>query len=231
MAINVYWACLEDQWMLADPPESVSSIFYKKYNFKKTEPSSLINYCPAFNSNLENLFALKSIYDYSFRIENRNVKTQLYDQKFFDDHVTVRSLDNKFFSFKHKYIFFTDEPSLNVTFYEYPFLEDNNITQRCIIPAGTFDIGKWFRNTEFSFFLKSNYDEFIIKKNEIYSYMRIHTEKKVNFIQFRYTDQLLKYNNDGFRITMITPLRALQNYYNIFKNKKLILKEIQNNLL
>ena len=68
MAINVYWACLEDIWMLADPPESVSDIFYKKYNFNRSEPTSLINYCPAFNDNLQNLFALKSIYDYNFNL-------------------------------------------------------------------------------------------------------------------------------------------------------------------
>jgi len=230
MSINIYWACLEDQWMLATPPETVSEHFYKNRTFNKSEPSSLINFCPAFNANLKNLFTLKSIYNYNFKIEEKNVVTTLYDQHFFDDHVVVRSLDNRFFAFRHKYIFFTDEPSLNVTFYEYPFLEDNNITKRCIIPAGTFDIGRWFRNTEFSFFLKKDYDEFIIEKDEIYSYMRVHTDKNINFIQFRYTDLLLKYNNDGHNLTK-NPLYSLQNYYKAFKNKKLILKEIHNNLL
>ena len=230
MAINVYWACLEDIWMLADPPESVSDIFYKKYNFNRSEPTSLINYCPAFNDNLQNLFALKSIYDYNFKIENNNVTSDLYDQKFFNDHVTVRSVINKFFSFKNKYIFFTDEPSLKVTFYEYPYLEDNNITQRCIIPSGIYDIGKWFRNTEFSFILKKEFNEFLIQKNEIYSYMRIHSTEQINFIQFRYNEKLNGYNNDGFNLTK-NPLATLKNYYKCFKNKRLILEEIRNNII
>jgi hypothetical protein len=230
MTINVYWACLEDNWMLADPPESVSDIFYKKYNFNKNEPTSLINYCPAFNDNLQNLFALKSIYDYNFKIENNNVISDLYDQKFFNDHVTVRSIGNKFFSFKNKYIFFTDQPSLHVTFYEYPYLEDNTVTQRCTIPSGIYDIGKWFRNTEFSFFLKEEFNEFLIRKNEIYSYMRIHSTEPINFIQFRYNEKLNGYNNDGFNLTK-NPLFKLKNYYNAFKNKKLILTEIYKNLI
>jgi hypothetical protein len=230
MSINVYWACIEDSWMLATPPEAVSTIFYKKYEFKKNEPSSLINFCPAFNSNLKNVFALRSIYDYNFRIEDNDVKTDLYDQNFFNEHVTVRSLEKKFFAFKHKYIFFTDEPSLNTTFYEYPYLEDNNITRRCMIPAGMFDIGKWFRNTEFSFFLKKEFNEFKIEKNEIYSYVRFHTDKEVKLIQFRYNEQLTKYNNDGFQLTK-NPLYTLQNYYNSFRNKKLIIKEIKENIL
>jgi hypothetical protein len=216
--------------MLAQSPDSVSSIFYKKYNFDKSEPSSLINYCPAFNDNLKNLFALRSIYNYNFRINENKIETESYDNYFFNEHVTIRSLKNRFFSFNNRYIFFTDEPSLSVTFYEYPFLEDNNITTRCIIPAGTFDIGRWFRNTEFSFFLRKEFDEFKITSGEIYSYIRIHTKLPVKFIQFRYTQKISEYNKDGFKLTR-NPLKKLENYYNFFKNKKLILKEIQENLL
>lgn len=230
MTVNVYWACLEDNWMLAEPPESVSKIFYKKYNFNRSEPTSLINHCPAFNDNLQNLFALKSMYDYNFKIENNDVTSNLQDQKFFNDHVTIRSISNKFFSFKNKYIFFSDERSLKVTFYEYPYLEDNNITQRCIIPSGIYDIGKWFRNTEFSFFLKKEFNEFLIRKNEIYSYMRIDSTEQINFIQFRYNEKLNGYNNDGFNLTK-NPLSTLKNYYDAFKNKKLILTEINKNLI
>lgn len=230
MTINVYWACIENPWMLASEPESVSSIFYKKYIFSKTEPESLINYCPSFNHNLNNLYAIRSIYDYDFKIEQGEIKTEKFDQTFFNDHVTVRSLEKKFFSFRHKYIFFTDDPTLNVTFYEYPFLEDNNITERCMIPSGIFDIGKWFRNSEFSFFLKENYDQFKIEKGEIYSYIRFHTDKKIKFKQFRYTQKLSDYNYDGFQLTR-SPLKRLENYYKSFKNKKLILKEIKENLL
>lgn len=230
MTTTVYWACIEDQWMLADEPESVASVFYKKYQFNKNEPESLINYCPTFNNNLKNLYTLKSIYDYDFKIVNNNVLTDKYDEQFFNDHVAVRSLEKRFFSFRNKYVFFTDIPSLNVTFYEYPFLEDNNITKRCLIPAGIFDIGKWFRNTEFSFFLKLGIDNFKIEKDEVYSYIRFHTEDNIKFVQFRYSQTLNNYNRDGFQLTR-SPLKKIENYYKSFKNKKLILEEIKKNLI
>ena len=91
-------------------------------------------------------------------------------------------------------------------------------------------IGRWFRNTEFSFFLKKEFDEFKISNGEIYSYMRIHTEKNIKFVQFRYTQKISEYNKDGFELTK-TPLKKLENYYKNFKNKKLILKEIQENII
>ena len=231
--VNVYWACPEEEWMLAEPPMSVADIFYEKYNFKKEKqlPTSQIQYCPAFNGNLKNLFALKSLYNYTFRIENNEVVTDMHDQKFFNDHVIVRSQDKKFFSFLNRYIFFTDEPSLEVTFYEYPYLEDNNITERCIIPSGRFDIGKWFRYTEFAFLLKKEFNEFKIDKNEIYSYVRFHTTRRIEFKQFRFNNNFQNYVLDGLRLGSITPLHTLENFYRYFKNKKLILKEIKDNLI
>lgn len=230
MSINVYWACLEDSWLLAEQPESVSSKFYSTHTFTRDEPQSNINYCPAFNDNLKNLYSLKSIYDFNFTVDGDNVSTDKYDQRFFDDHVVIRSLRNRFFSFQHKYIFFTDSPSLKTTFYEYPFLEDNNITSRCIIPAGTFDIGRWFRNTEFAFFLKDGFNEFKITKDEVYSYVRFHTKEPIIFKQFRYTEKLDNYKKDCFQLT-VSPMKSLTNYYNNFRHKKLIIKEIQENLL
>lgn len=230
MTINVYWACLEEQWMLAKEPESVSSIFYQKYTPNKQEPLSQINYCPAFNGHLKNLFAVRSIYDYSFKVEGNNVISNMYNQEFYENHVVVRSLEKRFFSFQNKYIFFTDAPSLDITLYEYPFLEDNNVTQRCTMPAGQFNIGKWFRNTELAFFLKRDYNEFKVDKNEIMYYVRFHTNEKIKFQQFRFTNLLGSYNNDGFKLT-INPIGVLENFYKVFRTKKLILKEIQNNLI
>lgn len=232
-SVNVYWACLEDEWMLAGPPDSVADIFYEKYNFKKQQqnPHTQIHYCPSFNGNLKNVFTLKSLYDYSFRTEDNGVVSDLYNQDFFNKHVTIRSQDKKFFSFHNRYIFFTDEPSLEVTFYEYPYLEDNNITERCMIPSGRFDIGKWFRNTEFAFFLKDNFNEFKIERNEVYSYIRFHTGKKVSFKQFRFNNMFNNYIQDGLFLNATKPLYTLENFYKFFKNKKLIINEIKNNLI
>ena len=231
MSINVYWSCIEKEWMLATFPETVASTFYKK-NLVDDNRGSQINYCPAFNDNLKNLYAIRSLYNYEFRLEYGTLRSDDYDQEFYDNHVLIRSYEKRFFSFKNSYIFFTDAPSLKTTFYEFPFLEDNNITKRCIPVAGQFDIGKWFRGTEFAFYLKQDYDSFKIENSEIYSYIRFHSEEKINLIQFYYSDKLRQFNQERFEaISKISRLRKLENYYKMFRHKKLILKEIKENLV
>lgn len=231
MSITVYWASLEDQWMLAKEPDSVTSVFYKKGLSDKNNPNSCMNYCPAFNKNLQNLFALRSLYDYEFSIENNQINSPVYDQTFFDEHVQIRSIENKFFSFRNRYIFFTDEPSLNVTFYEHPYLEDNNVANRCMIVTGQFDIGKWFRNTEFAFYLKKDFDTFKIERDEIFSYIRFHSDEKIIFKQFRYNSEIASFNHDGFKLNFYGYMKTLENYYNNFRTKKILLKKIKENIL
>jgi hypothetical protein len=114
----------------------------------------------------------------------------------------------------------------------FPFLENNNITNKCITIPGTFDIGKWFRLTDFAFFLK-NSEVFEIEENEIYQYIQFHSDDKIIFKQFKINEQLNKYLFDitsakEFRKIKI---RSLQNYYLMLKHKKHIIKEIKNNLI
>jgi len=232
MTINVYWACIEKEWMLASEPDSVASTFYKKDLIDPNNRNSQINYCPAFNDNLKNLYAMRSLYNYEFFLDQGTVKSVDYDQQFYDDHVLIRSYEKRFFSFKNSYIFFTDRPSLKTTFYEFPYFEDNNITQRCVPVAGQFDIGKWFRGTEFAFYLKHNYNSFKIEKDEIYSYVRFHTDEKIKFTEFNYSDKLKQFNQERFEaISKIPRLKNLENYYKMLRHKKLILKEIKENII
>jgi len=232
MAITVYWASLEKEWMLAKEPESVAKIFYEKDMHDTDNVNAQLNYCPSFNTNLKNLYALRSIYNYSFKTDENQVWSEERDQEFFDLHVNIRDIKRRLFSFKQCFLFFTEEDSLPVTFYEYPYLEDNNITERCMIVAGQFDIGKWFKNTEFAFYLKKDHNEFKIEQDEIFTYLRFHTNEKINFKQFRPTQRITDLVGDGFACNQIwQPLRKLENYYKIFKNKRLALKEIKENLI
>lgn len=228
MSINVYWCCVNDQWMLAKEPAPVLNKFYNNFYYDNS-PLASINNCPAFNYNLNNVYELKSIYNYNFFIENDCLRSNLYDQNFFDKHVVIRNFKNKFFSFNNSYIFFTEEESLETNFYEYPFLEDNNVTKRCIIVPGKFDIGKWFRNTEFAFYLKKDFNEFKIEEEEVYSYIRFNTKEKIKFIQFRFSNKLKEYQQDGFAINGFA--KNFSKYYKSFKLKNKILEEIKNNLI
>jgi hypothetical protein len=235
MSITVYWACLENEWMRAVEPESVSKRFYKnkKITSKNKLSPSALNYCPVFNERINNLYAIKSIYEYSFSIENGICISKMYDQNFFNNHINIRSVENKFFSFMNKYIFFTDEKSLEVGAYEYPVFEENDITKKCMIIPGRYDIGKWFRPLEFPFILKNEFDDFSVKREDILYYLKFYTNKNIIFKQFLPTDNinnfwksttdLNAYNNKRFG--------SIENFYKMFKLKDKILKEIKENLV
>jgi hypothetical protein len=112
-------------------------------------------------------------------------------------------------------------------------MEDNNITKKCICIPGTLDIGKWFRTTDFAFFLKKEYDSFDIKEGEIYQYIKFHTNEKIIFKQFKINTKLREYLRDinNAKNSRILKPRHLNEYYEMFKNKKQIIKEIKSNLI
>lgn len=226
MSINVYWSCIEKEWLRAKKPTPILS------KIDKNLINTGITKCPAFRNNLDNTFGLHSLYDYTFELEEGKIKSNSFDQEFFDDHLLIRSIPEKVFSFQQYYIFFTDQDSLKITGNLFPFLEDNNITDRCKVFSGEFDIGKWFRNLEFAFQLKRNYDSFKIEENEIYSYIKFHTQEKINFIQYRHSPMLKEFLSDVTNTKFYSnKFKDLQDYYRMFKTKKLILKEIQKNVL
>ena len=231
MAITIYWSFNDQSWLRAKTPEPI----YKKFvQDPKNKKHSLV-LCPATKKYMQNIFSLKSIFSYDFKIDQNagQVTTSFYDQGFFENHVTVRSQEDKLFSFMQRFCFYTEEKSLLISAGISPFLEDNDITKRCIVIPGTFDIGKWFRQLDFAFYLKNDYDEFKIKEDDIYQYIKFHTDEKIIFKQFRVTPKLqeLIYDIDWAKDFRLPKLRSLEEYYSMMKHKKMITKEIKNNLV
>jgi hypothetical protein len=235
MSITVYWACLEDEWIKASEPEPVSKRFYNLgIKNKLSSAGDAINHCPVFNKSLKNIYAIKSIYDYSFKIQDNQCISPHYDQKFFDDHVLIRSFDKKFFSFINNYIFFTEEDSLRIDAYQYPVFEENEITKRCMIIPGSFDIGKYFRNLEFAFILKKDFDEFVVNDKDVLYYLKFNTEEKINFKEFKMNEDLIKMAKQVRTVNAFTNNQkdiSIDLWYNKFRGKKYILNKIKENLL
>jgi hypothetical protein len=231
MSITVYWACDEEEWMRAKEPEPIYKNFLKNIQDKNTS----INFCPSIKEYMKNIFSVKSIYEYNFEItdDQTNIFTNLYNQKFVDRHVVVRSNKEKLYSFTQNFIFCTEEKSLKMSTGISPFLEDNNITKRCMPIPGTMDIGKWFRLTDFAFYLKNDYNRFEIKEEEIFQYIEFHTKEKIIFKQFYINEKIRQYLMDVTNVknSRINKNRALENYYALFNHKKQIIKEIKNNLI
>ena len=231
MAITIYWSFNDQSWLRAEAPEPI----YKNFVQDRKNKEHLLILCPAVKDYMRNTFSLKSIFSYDFKIDpiQEKIVTDFYDQGFFENHVKVRSLEDKLFSFMQRFCFYTEEKSLLMSGGIFPFLEDNDITKRCTLIPGTFDIGKWFRQIEFAFYLKDEYDEFKIKEGDIYQYIKFHTDEKIIFKQFKVTPKLqdLIYDIDWAKDFRVPKLRSLEEYYSMMKHKKMITKEIKNNLV
>lgn len=234
MAINVYWASSDINWLAQKTPDLVISKFYN--NNVKTNDENVIrsNRCPAIFDELQNTFNIYSIYDYEVTLANNSVYSNQYDQEFLKHYVEIRSFWHKLISYRQQLVFFTDEDSLEATVSLFPYMEDNNITKRCKIIPGKLDVGKWFRLIDFAFFLKEGHDTFKVDKDEVMYYIKFHTKEKINFKQFAFSDKLVNYSfacSNMVRYNVNSPLLKLENYYKMFKHKKLILREIKDNLL
>ena len=231
MSTIIYWACNEDEWLRAKEPNSIYKDFIKNIKDKNTQ----IELCPSVKDYTKNTFSIKSLYDYNFEIskDTGQVVSNMYDQKFFDKHVFVRSNIDKLFSFSQSYTFFTEKKSLKMSANVFPYLEDNNITKNCMPIPGSFDIGKWFRATEFSFYLRNNIDKFNIVQDEVYQYIKFHTDDKIIFKQFMINEKIKKYLSDVdfSKEYRKATNKSLQEYYFMLKHKKHIIKEIKNNLI
>ena len=197
--------------------------------------TSEYNRCPAFVDELMNVYGIKSYYDYTLRFGKDNVTSPDYDQEFFKNHFNIKSLkfEGNLFEFYENFVFFTDEPSLEMSLLP-AYMEDNSVVNSTIMIPGQFDIGKYFRELSFAFHTRENCNEIIFNRKEIYFYLKFHTKKKLRFKQFAWTDELTRINRlMSAAKNMKYDFMNLDYYYNIFERfnfKKKILKSIKENL-
>lgn len=235
MAITVYWTCLEDEWFRSKEPINIGKRFYDLHRDDHIGLGTAIK-CPATTSELHNLYGLQSLYDYKINVnEQKQVSSPMYDQRFYDDHVVVRDREKRIYVFSQRHIFFTEEDSLEVTMQIPPYFENTSLAKDVFSIPGTLDIGKWFRATEHTFYMKDGVNSVDINENDILFYMKFHTKQKIVFKQFMANQQILKYASDitGSVDGRALKTRKLEHYYNMFrpKYKKFLIDEIKKNLL
>lgn len=228
--MNVYWSCLNKEHLRAIKPKSVIQEYSRD---KKLEDYTYLR-CPAFIDTLKNTYSLKSLYEVSLWLEDKNLYCDL-TQDFYNQNLQLRNRENKLVSLDHKYIFFTDEPSLTMSIQQ-PFLEQNDFANKSILVTGEMDIGKWFRPLDLAFHFKNDVNSISFEKDDNLMYAKFHTNKPIKFYRFYPTDKLQQYMIDAICIRNYTGkiMKTLDYYYKIFKNnnmKKEILTEIKNNIL
>lgn len=233
--IIVYWGISHLESKAAArfvEPVSLTSHFFKGKNIKDYGYKA----CPSFLDFTNNVFVLKSPYKYNFTIkDNGDVRSELYDQLFFDTHVLVRSIPSQLFSLRPFMLFCTEEESLTMSL-EHPWFDNNSYTQRCITIPGQIDIGKYFRSLDFAFHLNKEFKEFNIEEGDPFYYLRFHTKRKIIFKRFMFTTKILDYSQYVWNIKESTvkkfrPMEYFYKIYNRYNYKKHIMKEIKENLV
>jgi len=191
--------------------------------------------CPAFKDVVSNTFVLRFAYDYNliFDYKNKYIRSDMFDQEFYNANFTTRSMENGLYSLHSPFIFKTSEP-LEVEVMS-AYIHDNDFTKKSMIIPGKFDIGKWFRSLDCAFLLREGIENLNIKKDDIYCYIKFKTEENITFKRFYVSNTLMNITKDLNKVKDYNKLsNPLSYYYNVYKRSKvnnLIMKEIYNNIM
>ena len=226
--MNIYWTAYAEF-------DTISTFDFLQpnkleLNFSK-DPSKSFTICPAYQDQIRNTYELKFPNTYNILLD-KNISSPDYDQKYFDEMVNIRSMDDKLFSYNLRYLFYTDQP-LEISMTP-AYLTVNEFTQNTTLVPGKFDIGQWFRPLDCSFIMNSN--QLQLKKDDTFAYIKFHTDKKINLINFYRSQNIIRLQNDLFKTRLykphkIKPMNYFYQLYNKIKFKKIIDKEVKSNII
>ena len=230
--ITIYWSRLNlplqnNKDLLTYTPFFV----YKKLkNVLKNSSSPFFDYmkCPAAYNELKNIIGIKADQDFIFNFKEINNKENLVELNN-EGHILVRSVEKKWFDIMQNYTFFSDQ-DLEVSMIP-AYLEDNNLINNTILFTGRYNCSKWYRTSNPSYISKS--DKIKIKRGDTLFYLKFHTNKKINLINYKFNSTLEEYMNSVLKVKEYVSNLSLNYIYNLFIKKnynKRILKEIKNNL-
>tara|TARA_B100000953_G_scaffold166803_2_gene137501 strand:- start:23 stop:766 length:744 start_codon:yes stop_codon:yes gene_type:complete len=226
-----------EEGIRAEEPISILKKFLVEYA-GKDDHSAIMSHCPAIVDELTNVYGVKPYYDYKLSIDSKNdIGTSDYDQKFFDQHILIRS--ERQISFATKHIFFAPyEKSLEISQIS-PFMEDNTVANSTIMVPGKFDIGKYFRTMDCSLIFKKKVTSIRFLREQVFYYVRFHTTRPIVFQQFYWDKAINEYTNlihamNPHKKALHNPKDTILSYYyklfHKFQFKKKLIKIIEKNL-
>lgn len=187
-------------------------------NYVADEKFNNFKVCPAYLDHVENMYKLRFPVDYDVQFDKQGVRSNHYDQDFFNYFVNMRNFEERFFGFKVNLVFYAEE-SVQMTLYP-PYLEDNDLCNKTNIIPGTFDIGKWFRPIDFACKLKQGHNSITIKRGDVFNYVKF--DQPVELKQFDYVEEIERIKKDILRSKMILGRKtaSLDWFYSLLKRSK-----------
>lgn len=236
----VYWCAYSENDTVSQFDFEVPSLASKTANnyVKGLDTAENFTMCPAFRNHFNNVYELKFPCDYELKFNHKEgktfVETDMYDQKFFDEMLYMRSTQNGLYSYNVRYMFYCEEP-LKVTMTP-AYFSENDFTKNTMLVSGEFDVGQWFRPLDCAFKVHDTCQALEMKKSDAYAYVHFDTDKPIEFKRFYRSDKIAKLHYDlfrtrNFRQRKIVPLDYFYKIYNKIRFSKLIKNEILNNLM
>jgi hypothetical protein len=242
--IVVYWSTSLYPLLMPDIDPAVNDLISIVKDMSNESPwlSSDIKQCPAAINHLKNTYRVKfnGNYDITWTDDGAISSPESTDvnKKF----LQVRDKNTGMFGLKTlSTVFFTEEPSLMMEVRNAVYAR-NDFRKYATFLEGTFDIAKWFRPTDFSFYIREKNKRININYGDSIYYVKFLTDQKVKLKKFHMSDTLSRltgvlYDNRNLisnNMANSSIKDKLQRYYWAFaqtKYKKLFLKEIKDNLL
>ncbi len=233
--------------MLDDRTQRVPGV---KYDFSAKRPNIASNHnmfrCPAISNITKNTFLLRNPLETHLRLdppdynkellpgttpELDNARLKFYSKNRLQcDLVHQANLSgSEMFVYGLKWIFFTEDASLNMNLTSPWFTNSPHMKYASIVP-GQFDVGKWFRSISLEYNLWPNNNEFKILADEIAGYVSFETPNDVELVRFQMNDSLTRYSRaTASSSSWYTNIPLLKRYkmFEDAKMKRLIMKKIK----
>jgi hypothetical protein len=135
-------------------------------------------------------------------------------------------------TYDYSWVFFSEE-SIEVVQYP-PFMHNTETSKYASMPAGSFNISKWFRPVAPTYTLWEGNSKFKAKAGEPMMYVDFLSDKKVKLQQFEITEEIISISQGCENFKFLIPFTPLEELYKRFingKRDKRLLKLIKENLL
>jgi hypothetical protein len=186
--------------------------------------------CSALHTLSNNMFIIKSPIDASIRLDDLGCIVR--DSKASDLFIErISSIQNAFsLDFNISLLFFSEESvKMRLT---PAYLHKTSHSSSGFVAAAEYDISSWFRSIACIFQLWPGVTSLEIKEDEPLLYLQFDTDKEIEFVQFKLTEDIVKMSMACGNFKYIKQFEPLANLYKRFIDsglKKHIIKEIKNN--
>lgn len=208
---------------------SLDSVFDNKEITNKKET---ISACPAHRNLKSNTIILRSPKNFSFSFENEGLIIPDENHHHLQEREKQLSKRNSV-NINIGWIFFS-EVSLKMICTP-PHNHKTQVQNYGVIASGEYDCGRWFRPVNMEYLLWPDENNFHINENEPVCYIKFDTEERIELVEFVCTDKIVSFvhacSNHPVYYRRGMKLSDRYKKFDESNLKKVILKEIKNNLV